>query len=302
MYIRAKFVRFAIALLAAPLLLWLVRGTALAAPPPNDTFSNATVVTLGFSEALDTTEATTDADDAQLNASCGFGWTDASVWYAFTGTGTTVRVDTLGAFYSTGMIVGTVTPQGTLQAYACGADIMDFFAAADTTYYVTIFDPQLDGVGNGGGLNVSFYEAPPPPPFPTVDITLDSIGQINAKKGTAIISGTYSCTEAIWVAIFGNASQKVGRFLISGFSNFFEEGGCDGNPHTWSAEVMPTNGTFAGGKLQVSLNSNACRDFIDCAHDEVLPQTVSLRGGGKKASTSAVPSSQLFLPSITTNE
>src|SRR5829696_2832942 len=61
-------------------------STALAAPPANDTFPNATTATIGFSESLDTTEATTDADDAQLNESCGAPATDASVWYALEGT------------------------------------------------------------------------------------------------------------------------------------------------------------------------------------------------------------------------
>jgi hypothetical protein len=58
--------RFAIALLATPLLLTLHAETASAAPPSNDTFAGATPVTLGFSEELDTSEATTDADDVQL--------------------------------------------------------------------------------------------------------------------------------------------------------------------------------------------------------------------------------------------
>lgn len=38
---------------------------ALAAAPSNDTFTGATLVTVGYSEVLDTT----DADDAQLNTS-----------------------------------------------------------------------------------------------------------------------------------------------------------------------------------------------------------------------------------------
>ena len=58
---------------------------ALAAPPSNDTFAGATAAALGFSEELDTTDATTDGDDAQLNTSCGAPATDASVWYVLEG-------------------------------------------------------------------------------------------------------------------------------------------------------------------------------------------------------------------------
>jgi hypothetical protein len=64
---------------ALSLVFTLVPPLALAAPPSNDTFASATLVDFGFSEVLDTTEATTDGDDAQLNASCGAPATDASV-------------------------------------------------------------------------------------------------------------------------------------------------------------------------------------------------------------------------------
>ena len=91
---------------------------ALAAPPSNDTFTNATLVTVGFSEVLDTTEATTDGDDAQLNASCGAPATDASVWYALEGSDTGVIVDVSQSNYSAGILVG-VGSQGNLQTVAC---------------------------------------------------------------------------------------------------------------------------------------------------------------------------------------
>ena len=52
-------------------------GTALALPcsawaqaPPNDTFEQATVISLPFSQILDTTQATTDSTDAEALAAC----------------------------------------------------------------------------------------------------------------------------------------------------------------------------------------------------------------------------------------
>src|ERR1700752_464596 len=142
-------------------------GPALAAAPANDTFGGATLVSVGFSEQLDTTEATTDADDAQLNASCGAPATDASVWYALDGTDNGVVVDVSSSNYSAGVLVGVGT-QGNLQTVACGPGAVAFFAAAGTTYYVLAIDDQFDGGGNGGNLSISFNEIPPPP---TVDIT-----------------------------------------------------------------------------------------------------------------------------------
>src|SRR2546426_570280 len=115
---------------------------ALAAAPSNDTFTGATAVKIGFSEVLDTTEATTDSDDAQLNASCGAPATDASVWYVLKGSDQGVAVDVSKSDYSAGVLVGVGT-QGNLQTVTCGPGSVRFFAAAGTTYYVLAIDDQL---------------------------------------------------------------------------------------------------------------------------------------------------------------
>jgi hypothetical protein len=91
----------------------------LAAQPLNNTFPNATPAATGFNEVLDTTQATTDSDDAQLNASCGAPATDASVWYVLQGTDQGVVIDVSQSNYSAGVLVGTGT-QGNLQTVACG--------------------------------------------------------------------------------------------------------------------------------------------------------------------------------------
>src|SRR5918996_5871828 len=148
--------------LAAGMLMFVQTSTAVAAPPSNDTFGGATVVSLGFSEQLDTTEATTDADDAQLNATCGAPATDASVWYAFTTAADTgVVVDVSQSSYSAGVLVGLGTP-GNLETIICGADTVGFFVNPGYTDYVLAIDDQLDGGGNGATLRNSFTEAPPP--------------------------------------------------------------------------------------------------------------------------------------------
>ena len=108
---------------------------AVAAPPTNDTFANATPVAVGFSEVLNTTDATTDGDDAQLNTSCGAPATDASVWYVLEGADAGVAVDVSQSDYSAGVLVG-VGSQGNLQIVTCGPGSITFFAAAGTTYHV----------------------------------------------------------------------------------------------------------------------------------------------------------------------
>jgi len=249
---------------------------ALAAPPTNDTFASATPVAIGFSEVLDTTEATTDGDDAQLNASCGAPATDASVWYALDGSDTGVVVDVSQSDYSAGVLVG-VGSQGSLDLVTCGPGAVAFFAAAGTTYYVLAIDDQLDGTGNGGSLSISFNEIPPPP---TVDIAVNRFGRVNANTGVATISGTYTCTNGDFLDVFVDARQNVGRFFsIFGSGSFSDSGTCDGVPHTWAADVFPQTGKFGGGKALTVTFAVSCGPF-ECA-DGFVEQTIQLRGGAK---------------------
>jgi hypothetical protein len=266
--------RYVVIVLAAGLLMFVQTSTAAAAPPSNDTFGGATVVSLGFSEHLDTTEATTDADDAQLNASCGAPATDASVWYAFAAAADAgVVVDVSQSDYSAGVLVGIGT-QGNLQTVACGPGTVGFNAVAGTTYYVLAIDDQQDGGGNGGTLQISFNAAPPPP---TVDIIVDRFGRVDPRTGVAHLTGTYICTDADFIDVFGDVSQTVGRFVIRGSFSFFDVGTCDGTQHSWSATVFPENGKFAGGKAMTVTFAFSCGAF-ECASD-FTEQTVQLRGG-----------------------
>jgi len=250
---------------------------ALAAVPGNDTIGGATPAALGFSEVIDTTEATTDADDAQLNATCGAPATDASVWYTVNlAAEAGVVVDVSASDYSAGVLVGVGTP-GALETIACGPGTVGFFAEAGTTYFVLAIDDQLDESGNGGALNISFNAAPPPP---TVDVTVSPRGTFNSKTGVATLHGTYTCTNADFIDIFGEVSQSVGRVAtIRGSFEVFDEGTCDGSSHPWSADVLPESGRFAGGHALTVAFSFACGTF-ECT-EGFIEQTVRLSGGRK---------------------
>jgi hypothetical protein len=250
----------------------LTAPAALAAAPGNDTFGGATAATIGFSQQLDTTEATTDADDAQLNASCGAPATDASVWYSLAGSDAGVVVDVSQSDYSAGVLVGVGT-QGNLETVECGPGTVGFFASAGTTYYVLAIDDQNDGGGNGGSLSISFNAAPPPP---TVDITVNRYGKVKPKTGVATISGTYTCTDGDFIDVFGDARQRAGRIIIAGSFEFVDFDTCDDAPHAWAADVFPDNGRFVGGKAMTVTFAFACGSF-ECA-DGFVEQTVRLRG------------------------
>jgi hypothetical protein len=138
---------------------------------------------------------------------------------------------------------------------------------------VLAIDDQFDGGGNGGSVNISFNEAPPPP---TVDISVNRLGKFNSRTGVATISGTYTCDNADFIDVFVDARQNVGRFTVVGFGFFFDSDTCDGEPRTWSTDVFPDNGEFAGGKTMTVAFAFACGSF-ECA-DGFVEQTVQLRG------------------------
>jgi hypothetical protein len=292
-----------------PLLLWLGGREALAAAPTNDTFPDATAVTIGFSDILKTNEATTDTDDTQLGTLCGFATTNASVWYVFTSaTDAFVQIDVSKSDYSAGIMVGTGT-QGNLQPVTCGHSFVEFYATVGTTFYISVLDHEPHDEPHGGQLQLEVADTlgPPRPSVSGDGIRIEFSSNNRVENREVKTSGSYICTDAAWITIFGTAHQKVDRFTISGFINFFESGTCDGTPHPWSAEVTPDtpdNGKFVDGELEVALSFIACREFIDeeCAHYEIPKQIVFLGGAGEKSSSAAVPGNQLFMPSITTRK
>ena len=250
----------------------VIGGTspAAAAPPGNDSIGGAVAASPGFSEVLDTTEATTDAVDVQLNESCGAPSTDASVWYTVTvPSDGGVIVDVSFSGYSAGVLVGVGSPDA-LETIACGPGTVAFSATVGTTYYVLAIDHQGDGGGNGGSLQISIAAGPPPP---TLDLTVDSRGSFDSKTGYATLRGSYTCTDAGYLEVYGDVSQTVGRIAtIRGSFGFFAEGTCDGTSHRWTAQVQPSSGKF----LTVTFHY-ACGAF-ECA-DGYTEQVVRLNGG-----------------------
>jgi len=259
---------------------------ALAAPAPsNDTFGGATVIgSLPFSDTVDTTKATTDADDAEANASCGAPATDASVWYQLTpDTDESIVVDASGSSYPAGVIVVTGSP-GSFSFVACGfffgggapqpkatGGPFVFSVSAGQTYSIVAFDPQFDSGGNGGTLNITVDVAPPPP---VVTLTVDPAGHFN-KSGSATVTGTVLCTGIADPGFIDvQLSQHVGRVAtVSGFGE--TQFTCDGTTQVWSAEVFPFSGLFKGGKATSDSFASACGPF-QCGGDEVT-RSISLR-------------------------
>jgi hypothetical protein len=134
----------------------------IAQVPANDDFDDAVVITeLPFTHTVNTTEATTDADDPadpEDPAVCFIG--GHTVWYQFTPSeDTRINANTIGSDYDTGIAVFTGT-RGALTVIDCNDDILlgrnvrssvTFDAVAGETYYF-----MVGSFGEAPGGNLVF--------------------------------------------------------------------------------------------------------------------------------------------------
>jgi len=208
-----------------------VATAAAAAPPSNDRIAGATVVSsLPFTDTVDTTAATTDADDAQLNLSCGAPHTNNSVWYKFTAgpSDTLLVVDTTGSNFSSGVIIAAGTP-GSLQTQACGPVSTRAAVSPGTTYYILAFDDT----GSGGTLHIVFHGPGPKPkndlasnatvvsalPFSdSLDTTGATTDAVDAQANKTC--GAPSTGNSVWYK-FTAGSSDANIFLDASLSDYF---------------------------------------------------------------------------------
>lgn len=267
--------RLTAAVLAAVTSVAIGGAPALAAPPSNDTYAGAqTIAALPFVASLDTTEATTDADDVEINNQCGAPATDASVWYRFTAAEDAyLLADLSGSDYSAGVAVATGAP-GSFAVVNCSQGGAAWGAMAGETYSLLVFDDQLDGEGTGGTLQLTVDLAPPPP---AVEVTVDPVGTFNARTGSATISGTAMCSsDAEFGFVDATVEQRVGRFIVRAYGG--TEILCDGTTQAWTLEVWGENGLLKGGRTLTVVVATACNAY-DCGSSY---EEVQVRLTGKK--------------------
>jgi hypothetical protein len=253
---------------------------ALAATPDNDTYSGREVLLepLPITVMADTTEATTDADDAELNMMCGAPATDASVWYEYTPSADRQLVlDPLASDYSVGAIVAIGSP-GAWTVESCGPGVVPFFASSGMTYTILVFDDQVDGGGNGGTLEFTLDEAAAPP---SIEVSVDPRGTFDARTGAATLTGTYSCAASEggmveFAFLDVQLSQRAGRLYIQG-SGSMELLPCDGTQQPWTVTTEWSNGLFKGGKAEARIFAQACGTDSCGSFEEVQTVTLSAR-------------------------
>ena len=264
---------------------WMLAGVLLAAvllqvspavagAPANDVIGGAvTVDAIPFDHAQDTTEATTDDQDIQLNEICGAPATDASVWFSFTpASDGNIMVDVSQSNYSAGVLVGTGSP-GSLELHTCGPQTVGFPVEAGTTYFILAIDDQFDGGGNGGQLEMTI-DLPPPPP--EVTLTVDPVARLQRSTGAVDLRGTVTCVgEGVQFALIeGRLEQRVSGQILVGF--FFTEFTCDGSTQPWGAKVAPERGRFVQGGAVATANALACT-ILDCGETSATQRITIVR-------------------------
>ena len=268
--------RLAVAVSLAALASLTLGSPVLAAPPANDDIGSPTIVgALPYTDGpYDTTEATTGVTDPEFCLEPGIGPDTSTVWYSFTPTTSgTYGADTFGSDYDTTLYVGTPNGSGGITVIDCsddaGEDLQSavrWAALADTTYLLMVGTCCGGGiVGEAGGGGMLEFHVDVAPPAPTIDVTVDPVGQFNTS-GTATISGTVTCSTNVEFAFIDmDLTQSVGRFSINGFGSV-EDFACDGTAQPWSAEIFAFNGKFKGGRAVAFTFAQAC-DAFGCVQD-----------------------------------
>ncbi|HET9140300.1 DUF6299 family protein [Actinophytocola sp.] len=246
---------------------------AMAAPPSNDVITGATAITaIPFSETVNTTEATTDAEDAAINTNCGAPATNGSVWYTIEGRDVPAYlVDVAQSDFTAGVIVATGTP-GNLSLVTCGPQAVAFQPVVGETYYLMAFSDNPDVVG--GQLTIEVTEAELPP---TVSMTVNDVGRVNPRTGTATVSGTYECIGTAEFTVVQGQLQQEQRGGVQVSGSFDVPDLACGGKFKWSAEVTPESGKFKPG-LAATIALVAGCNRLGCNIYQTL-EVVRLRSG-----------------------
>ena len=255
---------------------------AFAAAPSNDDATGATVIDASTTFPIneDTTEATTSAEETALNAGCGAPAVEHGVWFVTTPAAAGFfAVDVTQSDYSAGIMALSGTP-GNFTVLACSPGTLSGPVDAGQTIYLMVFGDNLLGNGVTSGqlvLNIRPAVAPP-----TLDVTIDSFGSAD-KQGVAHIAGTVTCSsddgQGTVFDVFGELRQRVGRATIVGQFDVGLFTPCDGTTQSWSADVVPFNGQFAGGRTASITGAFGCG--TDQCNTSFLETTIQLRRNAK---------------------
>jgi hypothetical protein len=177
-------------------------GPALAAPPPNDDFDQAIVVTsLPFTDTQDMTDATLAPDDPL--GRCG-GGPGGTIWYSFTPAHSgTYGFEGLGSTPGEPGIDAWQGTRGNLVqlSYPCAPGFTQRAVdlQAGVTYY---FEPE----NFNGSMQFNLHELRPPA---TIAVTLDAKG--SSAFGSVTVTGVATCSYATVANVSVSATQLFAK-------------------------------------------------------------------------------------------
>ena len=210
-----------------------------AGKPANDLPGGAKVIgSLPFSDTSNTSNATTDQLEVNLNAQCGAPAVRKGVWYKaqVPAAGTEVRASAEGSSYSVGLMA-VIKTGGNWQVINCAPFVLIGDVAmsvpAGTTVFILAFD---DTPGSQGGtLKFNVRTATP---APTVQVTIKDKGRLKAN-GSVKVSGTASCqgTDAILIEVDANLSQAIPGGTVFGSQFLDLTVACGDTPINWTFDV-----------------------------------------------------------------
>lgn len=265
--------------MAALALLPLTAIPAQAAPPANDTWDNATVITsLPAHITQETSEATTDPVTQSLAdnycSEDGDAPSAASVWFSYNAETAAFFVSMENSDYGGALMVTEGSPTAPTRVH-CWAHYIE--AEPGTTYYIV-----ASGWETGGNLVLDVETAPPPPEitFQVTSGTVDRDGSVN-------LTGTYSCRNARNFSVSGQVTQRVGRTLIRSEYFWTDRDAtsdpaltCDGTAQPWaSGRIRPDTGVLAPGRATLSGWYSAYGEYSSA--DGQLDQEIRLRRNAK---------------------
>jgi hypothetical protein len=258
------------ALLAAVSLAIVLPGAAVASPPSNDDFANATIIdpsSLPFSEIVDTSEATAEAGEPQY---CYFlAQTD---WYAITPSSDGVlQVDSSGSnFYDSEVNVYRQDGAGLggLGFLGCGTfgNSVSFAVQAGKTYYVQ----GGKSFGGGGNLRVNVRLVPPPANDDFANATV-----VGSLPYSASVDTTGATIEA------GEPTPCYGALLGSVWYAFTPS--VSGSYSATSSAYFNTQTSVYSGSGLNSLDPIGCRAYgqpVTFHADAGTTYYIQLGGGG----------------------
>jgi hypothetical protein len=212
------------------------------APPVNDDIGSATTMsTLPFGQDLDTSEATSAADDPTPSCSAPL---PSTVWYAITPTSTDrIRFQVQGGDFGPTVALYRGT-RGALTEMACSAGGstpgFELDPKPGTTYHLLVGG----ATGDAGQLRVDATLA-----F-VVRLTITG-GKVD-RSGVATVAGTVSCNKPSFISSnSGELVQMIGGRTTRASLGLFVQ--CDGTL-PWTSMATGDIGPFAPGKADATLS------------------------------------------------